>query len=57
MGDADEYKTLIENIIAEGGPVSGIGMQAHFWDCCRPDITNFVTQINKLATISYWCLI
>ncbi len=50
-GDADEYKALIEDIIDRGSPVTGIGMQAHFWDCCRPNITEFVTQINKLAEI------
>jgi GH35 family endo-1,4-beta-xylanase len=50
-GDADKYRTLIKQIIAKGGPVSGIGMQSHFWDCCRPDVTDFVTQINKLAEI------
>ncbi len=50
-GDADEYKALIEDIIRRGAPVTGIGMQAHFWECCRPDVTDFVTQINKLAEI------
>lgn len=50
-GDADEYKLMIEDIIKRGAPVTGIGMQAHFWECCRPDVTDFVTQINKLAEI------
>ncbi len=50
-GDADEYKVLIQDMINRGAPVSGIGMQAHFWDCCRPDVTDFVTQINKLADL------
>ncbi len=50
-GDADEYVTLINEVRAKGGPVTGIGIQAHFWDCCRPDVNDLVTQVNKLATV------
>jgi GH35 family endo-1,4-beta-xylanase len=50
-GNADRYLELIQKILDMGGPVSGIGMQSHFWDCCRPDIASFVTQINKLASL------
>jgi len=48
-GDAKKYKDLIDTIRKKGGPVTGIGMQCHFWDCCRPNITEFIDQINILA--------
>lgn len=50
-GDVDQYKALIEDVIANGAPVTGIGMQAHFWDCCRPSINEVVSSINTLAEI------
>ncbi|MBU2913505.1 endo-1,4-beta-xylanase [Reichenbachiella agariperforans] len=50
-GDADEYVTLINDMIDKGAPVTGVGLQAHFWDCCRPDINDFVTQVNKIAEV------
>jgi uncharacterized repeat protein (TIGR02059 family) len=48
-GDADEYLDLILQIKSMGGPVTGVGIQAHFWEGQRPDVTEFVTQINKIA--------
>jgi uncharacterized repeat protein (TIGR02059 family) len=48
-GDADEYRDLILHVKSMGGPVTGVGIQAHFWEGQRPDVTEFVTQINKIA--------
>jgi uncharacterized repeat protein (TIGR02059 family) len=48
-GDADEYLDLILQIKSMGGPVTGVGIQAHFWEGQRPNVTEFVTQINKIA--------
>jgi uncharacterized repeat protein (TIGR02059 family) len=48
-GDAKKYRDLIKKIISLGGPVTGVGVQAHFWSGMRPDITEFVTQINTIA--------
>lgn len=50
-GDVEEYVALINTILDKGAPVTGIGIQAHFWDCCRPDVHDLVTQINKIATV------
>ncbi len=48
-GQAVEYRDLILKIKEMGGPVTGVGMQAHFWDCCRPNIDELVKNINIIA--------
>lgn len=48
-GQAVEYRDLIKKIVANGGPVTGVGLQAHFWDCCRPNVDELVKNINIIA--------
>jgi len=48
-GQAAEYRDLILKIKENGGPVTGVGMQAHFWDCCRPGVDELVKNINTIA--------
>ncbi|WP_132431349.1 endo-1,4-beta-xylanase [Natronoflexus pectinivorans] len=48
-GQAEEYRDLIFQMLEEGAPVTGVGMQAHFWDCCRPGINELVRNINIVA--------
>jgi len=48
-GQAQEYRDLIKKIKAMGGPVTGVGIQAHFWDCCRPNVDELVKNINIIA--------
>jgi GH35 family endo-1,4-beta-xylanase len=48
-GAAEEYRDLILQIQSMGGPVTGVGVQAHFWDDQRPDVTEFVEQLNIIA--------
>jgi GH35 family endo-1,4-beta-xylanase len=48
-GQAKEYRDLIKKIKAMGGPVTGVGMQAHFWDCCRPNVDELVKNVNIVA--------
>jgi uncharacterized repeat protein (TIGR02059 family) len=48
-GDAAKYRDLIVKIKSMGGPVTGVGMQAHFWEGMRPNITELVTQVNIVA--------
>jgi GH35 family endo-1,4-beta-xylanase len=48
-GQAAEYRDLIKKIVANGGPVTGVGLQAHFWDCCRPNVDELVKNINIIA--------
>ena len=48
-GQAAEYRDLILRIKEMGGPVTGVGMQAHFWDCCRPNIDELVKNVNIVA--------
>ncbi len=48
-GQAVEYRNLILKIREMGGPVSGVGMQAHFWDCCRPNVDELVKNVNIVA--------
>lgn len=48
-GQAAEYRDLIKKIKAMGGPVTGVGLQAHFWDCCRPNVDELVKNINIIA--------
>jgi GH35 family endo-1,4-beta-xylanase len=48
-GQAAEYLDLIKKIKANGGPVTGVGIQAHFWDCCRPNIDELVKNLDIIA--------
>ena len=48
-GQAVEYRNLIKKIKEMGGPVTGVGMQAHFWDCCRPNVDELVKNVNIIA--------
>ena len=48
-GQAKEYRDLILQIKKMGGPVTGVGMQAHFWDCCRPNVDELVKNVNIVA--------
>ncbi|MBN1116529.1 MAG: endo-1,4-beta-xylanase [Bacteroidales bacterium] len=48
-GQAAEYRDLVLRILENGGPVTGIGIQAHFWDCCRPNVNEVVNNFNILA--------
>jgi GH35 family endo-1,4-beta-xylanase len=48
-GQAVEYRDLILKIKKMGGPVTGVGIQAHFWDCCRPNTDELVKNLNIIA--------
>jgi GH35 family endo-1,4-beta-xylanase len=48
-GQAREYRDLIRRMLENGAPVTGVGMQAHFWDCCRPNVNELVNNINIIA--------
>jgi len=48
-GQAEEYRDLILQIKENDGPVTGVGIQAHFWDCCRPNVDELVTNLNIIA--------
>ncbi|MEQ8552574.1 MAG: endo-1,4-beta-xylanase [Cyclobacteriaceae bacterium] len=48
-GDLDQYYTLIDNLLARGTPISGIGIQAHFWDCCRPSLNDVLRCLDRLG--------
>lgn len=48
-GQAVEYRDLILKIKEMGGPVTGVGVQAHFWDCCRPSTDELVKNLNIIA--------
>ncbi len=48
-GKLDEYHALIGAMIDRGTPVTGIGIQAHFWECCRPSIPDVVHALDKLS--------
>ena len=48
-GQAEEYRDLILQIKENGGPVTGVGIQAHFWDCCRPNVDELVSNLNIIA--------
>lgn len=48
-GQAIEYRDLILKIKQMGGPVTGVGIQAHFWDCCRPNVDELVKNLNIIA--------
>lgn len=48
-GQAIEYRDLILRIRKMGGPVTGVGIQAHFWDCCRPNVDELVKNLDIIA--------
>ncbi len=48
-GQAAEYRDLILKMKEMGAPVTGAGMQAHFWECCRPNVDELVKNINIVA--------
>jgi len=48
-GQAEEYRDLILRIKEMGGPVTGVGVQAHFWDCCRPNVNELVGNLEIIA--------
>lgn len=48
-GQATEYRDLILKMKEMGAPVTGVGMQAHFWDCCRPGVDELVKNVNIVA--------
>ncbi len=48
-GQSREYRDLVKKMLENGAPVTGIGVQAHFWDCCRPNINEVVNNMNILA--------
>lgn len=48
-GQAEEYRDLILKIKENGGPVTGVGVQSHFWDCCRPNVDELVKNLNIIA--------
>lgn len=48
-GQAVEYRDLILEMLENGAPVTGVGVQAHFWNCCRPNVDELVKNINIIA--------
>ncbi len=48
-GQAREYRDLIVKIKEMGGPVTGVGIQAHFWDGMRPNVDEVVKNLNIIA--------
>ncbi|MCF8357893.1 MAG: endo-1,4-beta-xylanase [Prolixibacteraceae bacterium] len=48
-GQALEYRDLILQIKEMGGPVTGVGIQAHFWDGLRPNVNEVVRNLNIIA--------
>ena len=48
-GQAVEYRDLILKMKAMGAPITGVGMQAHFWDCCRANVDELVKNVNIIA--------
>lgn len=48
-GQATEYRDLVKKIIAKGGPVTGVGMQAHYWDGFRVNVDELVKNVNIIA--------
>ena len=48
-GQATEYRDLVKKIIANGGPVTGVGMQAHYWDGFRVNVDELVKNVNIIA--------
>lgn len=48
-GQAVEYRDLILKMKQMGAPVTGVGIQAHFWDCCRPNVDELVKNVNIIG--------
>lgn len=48
-GDAAKYRDLILKIKKMGGPVTGVGMQAHYWDGFRVNVDELVRNVNIVA--------
>lgn len=48
-GQAKEYRDLILKIKEMGGPVTGVGMQAHYWDGFRVNVDELVKNVNIIA--------
>ena len=48
-GDAAEYRDMILDLKSKGAPITGVGMQAHFWQDMRPQVEELVTNINIVA--------
>ena len=48
-GQATEYRDLILKMKQMGAPITGVGMQAHFWDCCRANVDELVKNVNIIA--------
>jgi len=48
-GDAAKYRDLIMKIKEMGGPVSGVGMQAHYWNGFRVNVDELVKNVNIVA--------
>jgi GH35 family endo-1,4-beta-xylanase len=48
-GQAAEYRDLILKMKQMGAPITGVGMQAHFWDCCRANVDELVKNVNIIA--------
>ena len=48
-GQATEYRDLILKMKQNGAPITGVGMQAHFWDCCRANVDELVKNVNIIA--------
>ncbi len=48
-GQAVEYRDLILKMLENGAPVTGVGMQSHYWECCRPNVNELVRNVNIIA--------
>ncbi|MEJ5265203.1 MAG: endo-1,4-beta-xylanase [Bacteroidales bacterium] len=48
-GDARKYRDLILKMKEMNIPVTGVGMQAHFWQNMRPNLVELVTNVNIVA--------
>lgn len=48
-GDAKKYRDLIIKMKNMNIPVTGVGMQAHFWQDMRPNLVELVTNVNIVA--------
>lgn len=48
-GDATKYRDLILKMKSMNIPVTGVGMQAHFWEGMRPNLVELVTNLNIVA--------
>jgi GH35 family endo-1,4-beta-xylanase len=48
-GQAVEYRDLILQMLENGAPVTGVGMQSHFWDGLRPNVDELVKNVNIIA--------